>query len=79
MKTARLFTARAIFCVLVFTIAIFASISSLVAIKAALAFDFYTVVGAAFTVYFSYRILEKAHKKLELEEDRFYSTFDFSF
>lgn len=75
----RLYTARALFSVLVFVAATFALISSLAAIKAALSFDFYTLVGAVFTVYALYRMLEKAHKKLEMEEDRFYSTFDFSF
>ena len=75
----RLYTARAVFCVLVFVVATFALISTLVAIKAALSFNFYTLVGAAFTVYASYRILEKAHRKLEEEEDRFYSTYNFSF
>ena len=75
----RLYTARTIFCILVFAITIFALISALVTIKAVLAFDFYTAIGAAFAVYASYKVVEKAHKKLELEEDRFYSTFDFRF
>lgn len=75
----RLYTARTIFCVLVFVVATFALISALVTIKAVLAFDFYTAIGAAFAVYASYKVLEKAHKKLEKEEDRFYSTYNFSF
>ena len=79
MKKTRLYTARAIFALIVFLLFSLAVISGLVAIKAFFNFDFYVLVGATFTIFASFKIMEKAHKKLEMEEDRFYSTFDFSF